>query len=200
MQVIWTEKNGVYNATIPLRTRDGRTLYITGSATVGEVAEEFGFTEDEIGSFFGSIGKAFKKIAKNKAFKKALKITKSVLKSPITTAALGVVTGGAAIAPMAAVNIAMNVADMALKGTSKEKEKAKKLIKASTAIADAPMSAAQIATLKQKIGVRAVPGPATSLAPFLAKIAQPKKEENRINKLYEMMTSKDTSDLLSFAF
>ncbi len=198
MRVIFTEKDGVYNASIPLRTRDGRTVLITGSASVGEVAEEYGFTEDEIGSLFGDIGKAFKKIAKNKAFKKAIKITKSVLKSPITTAALGVVTGGAAIAPMAAVNIAMNVADMALKGGSKG-DKAKKLIKASTALADQQMSATQIATLKSKFAPGAFPAIAKAASP-LAKLAQPKTEEDRINKLYEIMTGKATSDLFSFAF
>jgi len=192
MKVIFTEKDGIYNASIPLRTRDGRTVLITGSASVGEVAEEFGFTEDEIGSIFGDIGKAFKKIAKNKAFKKAIKITKSVLKSPITTAALGVVTGGAAIAPMAAVNVALNVADMATKGSGAQKEKAKKLIRASTLLADKPMSAAQIATLKSKF--------APSALTSLAKLAEPKKEEDRINKLYEIMTGKVTSDLFSFAF
>jgi len=192
MKVIFTEKDGIYNASIPLRTRDGRTVLITGSASVGEVAEEFGFTEDEIGSIFGDIGKAFKKIAKNKAFKKAIKITKSVLKSPITTAALGVVTGGAAIAPMAAVNVALNVADMATKGSGAQKEKAKKLIRASTLLADKPMSAAQIATLKSKF--------APSALTSLAKLAEPKKEEDRINKLYEIMTGKATSDLFSFAF
>jgi len=192
MKVIFTEKDGIYNASIPLRTRDGRTVLITGSASVGEVAEEFGFSEDEIGSIFGDIGKAFKKIAKNKAFKKAIKITKSVLKSPITTAALGVVTGGAAIAPMAAVNVALNVADMATKGSGAQKEKAKKLIRASTLLADKPMSAAQIATLKSKF--------APSALTSLAKLAEPKKEEDRINKLYEIMTGKATSDLFSFAF
>lgn len=199
MRVIFTEKDGVYNASIPLRTRDGRTVLITGTASVGEVAEEFGFTEDEIGSLFGDIGKAFKKIAKNKAFKKAIKITKSVLKSPITTAALGVVTGGAALAPMAAVNIALNVADMATKGGSKG-EKAKKLIKASTALADQPMSVTQIAKLKSKFAPSGLTSLAQAASSPLAKLAEPKKEEDRINKLYEIMTGKTTSDLFSFAF
>lgn len=191
MRVIYTEKDGVYNASIPLRTRDGRTVLITGTASVGEVAEEFGFSEDEIGGLFGDIGKFFKKVAKNKAFKKAIKITKSVLKSPITTAALGIVTGGAAIAPMAAVNVAMNVADQALKGGAAA-EKARKLIKASTSLADKQMSSTQIAKLKSKFAPGGLPA--------IAKLAQPKKEEDRINKLYEIMTGKTTSDLFSFAF
>jgi len=53
--------------------------------------------------------------------KKVIGVAKSVIKSPITTAALGVVTGGAAIAPLAAANVALRIADSAIKPGKKGK-------------------------------------------------------------------------------
>lgn len=146
MQIQVTEKNGVYTATIPLLLRDGTQLLVQGSASVAGVYDDFGLPE-EVGGIFDDVGKFFKKVAKNKAIRKAVKITKDVIKSPITTAALGVVTGGAAIAPMAAANVAVRLAEQAAKGG----KQARKVIQSSIKLADKPRTPQQIAKLKEII-------------------------------------------------
>lgn len=132
MKYYMSESGGTYTCTIPLKLKDGRVLLVQGKASVAEVAGELGFSPDqfaEVGGIFGSIGNFFKKVAKSKAFKKATKITKSIIKSPITTAALGVVTGGSSVPFTAAANAALRIADAAKKGGKKGK-RAKRLMKA----------------------------------------------------------------------
>lgn len=132
MKYFITESGGTYTCTIPLQLKDGRVCLIQGKASVSEVAGELGFSYDEfaqVGGIFGSIGKFFKKVAKSKAVRKAVGMTKSILKSPITTAALGVVTGGSSVPFTAAANAALRLADAAKKGGKKGK-RAKKLMKA----------------------------------------------------------------------
>lgn len=127
-----TEQNGVYTCTIPLQMRDGRVCLIQGRASIAEVAKDFGFSPNEfaeVGGIFGSIGKFFKKVAKSKAIRKAVKITKGVLKNPITSAALGVVTGGASVPFTASAAAALRIADAARKA-GKKGLKAKRLMKA----------------------------------------------------------------------
>lgn len=126
-----TEKNGVYTAEIPLQMKDGRILLVQGRASVPEVMAELGFSRndlDEVGGIFGSIGRFFKKITKSKALKKAVKITKGIIKNPITTAALGVVTGGASVPFTASASAALRLAEAAKKGGATGK-KARRLMK-----------------------------------------------------------------------
>jgi len=162
MKVIFQEKDGIYTATIPLRARDGRMLYFSGTASLDDTYKQFA-VDPQISGIFDDIGKVFKKVTKSKAFRGALKVVKSVVKSPITTAALGVVTGGAAIAPMAAANMALRVVESATKGSGK----AKKLIEASMKLADKPMKPEQVRLLKAKI--RASGGAPSAITQALSK-------------------------------
>jgi hypothetical protein len=149
------EKAGTYTCTIPLKLKDGRTLYVQGKASVQEVANELGFSPqsfEEVGGIFGSIGKFFKKIAKSKAVRKALKITKSIVKNPITTAALGVVTGGASVPFTAAASAGLRLADMAKKG-GKAGRAARRTIKASMR-ASKKQQARKKAALKRKLAAK----------------------------------------------
>lgn len=186
--VRFTEKDGIITASIPLLTRDGRIKWVSGSASIEETAGEFGI-EPDVSGLFGKIGKFFKKVTKNKAFKKAFKITKSILKSPITTAALGVVTGGAAIAPMAAINIAMNVADEAAKGS----KKAKNLIKTATALTDKKgVTQEGLAKIRSKIA--SSPGlpagiPKASTAAWL----MPKRTSDPLSRVRELLKMQGTA-------
>lgn len=91
--------------------------------------------------FLHGLGKFFKGIAKSKALRKALKIAKDIVKSPITTAALGIVTGGAAIPALTAANAAIRIAEAA-KLTGKKGQAARKVIRASLQAADKPPSGA----------------------------------------------------------
>jgi hypothetical protein len=190
--VKFTERDGIITATIPLLTRDGRLVLVSGSASIEETAGEFGI-EPDVSGLFGKIGKFFKKVTKNKAFKKAFKITKSILKSPITTAALGVVTGGAAIAPMAAINVAMNVADEAAKGS----KKAKNLIKSATALTDKKgITKGGLAAIKAKIS--AAPGlpsgiPHASTAAWLL----PKRTSDPLDRVRELLKIQGTARSLN---
>lgn len=143
MKVQVAEKDGVYTATVPLMLRDGRQLLIEASASVAGVYDDFGISE-EVGNIFKDVGKFFKKVAKSKAIRKAVKITKDIIKSPITTAALGVVTGGSAIAPMAAANVAVRLAEQAAKGG----KQAKKVVEASMKLADKDLNPQQVKKLK----------------------------------------------------
>lgn len=127
-----TEQGGVYTCEIPLQMKDGRILLVQGRASIPEVMAELGFSQDEfdeVGGIFGSIGKFFKKITKSKALKKAVKITKGIIKNPITTGALGIVTGGASVPFTASASAAIRLAEAAKKGGKKGK-KARRLMKA----------------------------------------------------------------------
>lgn len=144
MKYIITEKDGIYTARLPLALRDGRTLWISASASIGDSYRELGLDPEMIGmenvggfpgSMFKAIGKVVKKITKSKVLRKVVKIGKSVLKSPITSVALGAVTGGAALPALASANVAIRVAEAATKGGKKGKA-ARKLLKASKRAAD----------------------------------------------------------------
>lgn len=154
MNYVIAEKNGVYTAVVPLALRDGRKLMIRGSASIADTYRELGLDprihflaeQSEVGGFpgslFKSIGKAVKKITKSKALRKVVGVAKSVLKSPITTVALGAVTGGSALPALAAANVAVRVAESAAKG-GKKGQAARKLLKAAKRSSD-----------KQKIKLR----------------------------------------------
>lgn len=144
MRYIITEKNGVLTARLPLALRDGRTLWISASASIADTYRELGLDPamadmEDVGGFpgslFKSIGKAVKKIAKSKVLRTVAKVGKSIIKSPITSVALGAVTGGAALPALAAANVAVRVAEAATKGGKKGKA-ARKLLKASKRAAD----------------------------------------------------------------
>lgn len=161
-----TKNGGVYTAAIPYAMENGNILLVEGRADIRDTYRDFGLNPDEVGGLFGSIGKFFKKVTKNKAFRKALKISKKIFKSPITTAALGVVTGGAAIAPLAAANIALNVADSAAKHGKKGKA-ARKLIRGTMKLADKDaLKRRKLAFIKKRMIARGLLTPAA-----LAKIA-----------------------------
>lgn len=144
MKYIITEKDGVFTARLPLALRDGRTLWISASASIGDTYRELGLDPamigmEEVGGFpgsmFKSIGKAVKKITKSKVLRQVVKIGKSVIKSPITSVALGAVTGGAALPALAAANVAVRVAEAATKG-GKKGNAARKILKVSKQAAD----------------------------------------------------------------
>lgn len=155
MAITITEEGGTYTCTVPLKLKDGRTLYVQGRASVAEVAEELGYSPQsfhEVGGIFGSIGKFFKKIAKSKAVRKAFKITKSIVKNPITTAALGVVTGGSSVPFTAAASAAVRLAEKAKKG-GKAARAARRTIKASMRASD-KQRARKKAALKRKLAAK----------------------------------------------
>jgi hypothetical protein len=147
MNYVITEKNGIYTAALPLALKDGRTLWIRASASTDETYRDLGldprigeFAEQpEVGGFPGSlfkgIAKAVKKITKSKAIRKVVGIGKSILKSPITTVALGAVTGGSALPALAAANVGIRLAEAATKGGKKGKA-ARKILKVSKRKAD----------------------------------------------------------------
>lgn len=141
MKYTITERNGVYTATLPLALRDGRTLLIRGSASIADTYRELGLDprihayadSPEVGGFPGSlfkgIGKVVKKITKSKVLRKVVGVGKSILKSPITTVALGAITGGSALPALASANVAIRLAEAATKGGKKGKA-ARKVLKA----------------------------------------------------------------------
>ncbi len=141
MQYVITEKNGVYTATLPLALKDGRTLRIRCSADIVDTYRELGLDprieylqhQEEVGGFPGSmfkaIGKVVKKITKSKVIRKVVGVAKKVLKNPITTVALGAVTGGSALPALASANVAIRLAEAATKGGKKGKA-ARKVLKA----------------------------------------------------------------------
>lgn len=147
MRYTITEKNGVYTATLPLALRDGRVLVIRGSASIADTYRELGLDprihayvdSPEVGGFpgslFKSIGKAVKKITKSKVLRKVVGVGKSILKSPITTVALGAVTGGSALPALASANVAIRLAEAATKGGKKGKA-ARKVLKAAKRTTD----------------------------------------------------------------
>lgn len=138
MQYRITEKNGIYTAELPLPLVDGRTLVIRSSASVADTYKELGLNPaiEGVGwNPFKAIGKVVKKITKNKVFRKVIGVAKDIIKNPVTTAALGVVTGGAAIPALASANMAIRLAEEAAKG-GKKAAAARKLIAASSKAAE----------------------------------------------------------------
>lgn len=157
------EKNGVYTAFLPLALRDGRQLIIKASASIGDTYRELGLDphihayadSPEVGGFpgsmFKSIGKAVKKITKSKVLRKVVGVGKSILKSPITTVALGAVTGGSALPALASANMAIRVAEAATKG-GKKGAAARKLLKAAKRSTDRKqVKLAKARVVKQKL-------------------------------------------------
>lgn len=129
------EKGGVITAELPIALNDGRTLMIRSSARVEDTAREMGFDPRLLAAGdamvgwnpFKAIGKIVKKIAKSKVIRKVVKVAKDVVKNPITTAALGAVSGGTLLAPMAAANAAVRLTEAAVKMGKKGAKAAKVL-------------------------------------------------------------------------
>jgi hypothetical protein len=134
MQYSITENQGVYTATLPIPLESGKFLLVKGRASLADTYKDFG-VQPEVGGFFGDVGRFFKKVTKSKALRKAVSIGKSILKSPVTTAALGIVTGGAAIPALGAANVALRIADAAKKG-GKKGDKARRLMRATIKVAE----------------------------------------------------------------
>lgn len=135
MKIKLYQKGNTLTGVLPLALSDGRTLLIKASVSLTQTRRELGFDDidddDEVGwNLFKSIGGFVKKVAKSKVFKAIGKVAKKMIKNPLVTGALGVITGGAAVPALAAANIAMNVIDAA-KGGGKKGTKARKLLKAS---------------------------------------------------------------------
>lgn len=134
-QYIVREKDGVITAELPIPLDDGRQLVIRASERIEDVARELGFDprmmtagETIVGwNPFKAIGKFVKKIAKSKVIRKVVKVAKDVVKNPITTAALGAVSGGTLLAPMAAANAAVRLTEAAVKAGKKGAKAAKVL-------------------------------------------------------------------------
>lgn len=89
--VRYTEKQGVIACTlrIPL-AKLGGYVDVHASITLARVVDALRrlgvtFKREEVGSFFGSIGKAVKKIGKISVLKKALSLGKSLLNSPLVS-------------------------------------------------------------------------------------------------------------------
>jgi hypothetical protein len=142
-----TENQGVYTATIPIALDSGKILLIKGRAALDDTYKDFAMNP-EVGGFFGDVGRFFKKITKSKALRKAVGVAKGILKNPITTAALGIVTGGAAVPALGAANAAIRIAEEAKK-TGKKAIAARKLIRASIKVAN-KKKLKRIAIAKQK--------------------------------------------------
>lgn len=117
MKVYTTERDGVYTARIPIPLSNGQEIIVEGTASVGEVMEDFGYPDDPyVGDIFSDVGNFFKKVAKSKAVRKCVSIAKDVIKSPVTNAALGIVTGGASVPAMTAASAGIRMAEAAAKG------------------------------------------------------------------------------------
>lgn len=152
-----TERNGIYTAAIPLALKDGRTLWIRGSASVQDTYRDFGINPAIEGyamvgwNPFKSIGKVVKKITKNKALRKVLKVAKKITTHPATIAALGIVTGGASVAPMTAAALAINLAEKAAKG-GKKGDAARAVLKTAVKSAEEKEAKAKkVAALRQQM-------------------------------------------------
>lgn len=137
MKYYITEKDGRITASLPLALRDGRTLWIRASTTIEDTYRELGldpaiYNMQEVGGFPGSlfkgIAKTVKKIAKSKVVRGVVNIGKKVLKSPITSVALGAITGGSALPALAAANVGIRLAEAATKGGKKGRT-ARKMLK-----------------------------------------------------------------------
>jgi len=127
MKIRVYEKNGLVTAELPIPMDDGRKLMIRSTASILDTARELGIDPRALAAGevivgwnpFKAIGKLVKKIAKSKVIRKVVKVAKDVIKNPITTAALGAVSGGTLLAPMAAANAAVRLTEAAVKGGKK---------------------------------------------------------------------------------
>lgn len=137
MRIRVYEQDGMITAELPIPLDDGRKLMIRSTASIAETAREMGFDPRAIAAGdvivgwnpFKEIGKVVKKIAKSKVIRKVVKVAKDVIKNPITTAALGAVSGGTLLAPMAAANAAVRLTEAAVKA-GKKGIKATKVLRA----------------------------------------------------------------------
>lgn len=122
-----TEKDGIIAAELPIPTDDGGEIVFRAEESLADVARELGYDpavfaagESMVGwNPFKAIGKVVKKIAKSKVLRKVVSVAKDVIKNPITTAALGAVSGGTLLAPMAAANAAVRLTEAAVKAGKK---------------------------------------------------------------------------------
>lgn len=146
-RITYDKDRGVYTAMLALPLEDGNYVLISAQASIADTLRDFGFSEAEVGSIFSDIGKglkklgkgigkAVKKVTKSKALRKVIGIGKEIIKNPITTAALGAVSGGTLIAPMAAANAAVRLAEVAAKKVGGAGKAARKLLKATAGAAD----------------------------------------------------------------
>jgi hypothetical protein len=106
--------------TIPLSIGGSIALHASiTSAAVVKALRELGvtFTREEVGSLFGSIGKAVKKIGKISVLKKALSLGKALVNSPLAN----FIAPGISIAISGAAGAAKLIA--ASKGSDKNKAK-----------------------------------------------------------------------------
>ena len=122
-----TEKDGIIAAELPIPTDDGNEIVIRAEESLADIARELGYDpaifsagEAIVGwNPFKAIGKVIKKIGKSKVLRKVVSVAKDVIKNPITTAALGAVSGGTLLAPMAAANAAVRLTEAAVKAGKK---------------------------------------------------------------------------------
>lgn len=140
-KITFNPETGVYHAQTRIPLENGKYIAISGYASIADTLRDFGFSDEEVGNIFGDIakgigkvakgiGKGIKKITKSKALRKVISVGKDIIKNPITTAALGAVSGGTLLAPMAAANAAVRLAEAAAKGIGKGSKAARKLLKA----------------------------------------------------------------------
>jgi hypothetical protein len=202
MKYMITERNGILTATLPLALRDGRTLLIRASASIEDTYRELGLdpaihflqNNPEVGGFpgslFRSIGRTVKKIAKSKVLRKVVKIGKSVLKSPVTSVALGAITGGAAVAPLAAANVAVRLAEAATKGGKKGK-RAKKILRASKRAADRrKLKLRKARSVRTKLSKRGKLNPAALADLQLRALRNKLKSKKRKSRVRKRMSPK----------
>lgn len=146
-KITFNKPRGIYTAYLALPLEDGNFVLITAQASIADTLKDFGFSDTEVGSIFSDIGKglsklgkgigkAVKKVTKSKALRKVISIGKDIIKNPITTAALGAVSGGTLLAPMAAANAAVRLAEAAAKAGGKAGKAARAVLKATAGAAD----------------------------------------------------------------
>lgn len=125
---IWEKDNVMYcRMLMPLRAEYGGHIELLASihsARVLDALHKRGFTpatQEQIGSLFGSIGKAVKKISKVSVLKKALDLGKALVNSPLTP----LLAPGVATAIKGAAGAAKLIA--ASKGSDPDKAKKARL-------------------------------------------------------------------------
>lgn len=138
--------------TIPLRIGGSITIVATmTNAQVIRALHDAGirFSPEQVGSLFGSIGKALKKVAKSSVLKKALSIGKSLINNPLAK----LIIPEAAIALKAAEGAAKLVS--AARGPDKKKAaKAMIALKAAKAQADKETQAGKTLPLPSGVANR----------------------------------------------
>lgn len=181
MKIRLYESPGSVTAELPIMLDDGRKLIIRSTAILADTAREMGFDPRAIAAGdvivgwnpFKAIGKVVKKIAKSKVIRKVVKVAKDVIKNPITTAALGAVSGGTLLAPMAAANAAIRLTEAAVKA-GKKGAKAAKVLRAAVKASDKhEKKRAQVVKLREGLKRRGFLNPNT-LAKLQLKAARRK--------------------------